>query len=123
MESETKTKTIYVSRIKGTNRIKLRDSDGNNPGNTNLTTLVNTGDTVEWKLDENSGLEAIIEIKKKWLSRQLLKVKPKESKGVWRGTVIDVSPGKGKYEKYNIAYKIKGNSSRRWSDPKLQMKN
>jgi len=123
METKPKIITIYVSKVAGKKKIKLRDSEGNDPGNSNLTTLVNTGDTIKWELDENSGLEAIMGIKKKWLSRQLLKTKPTESKGVWTGTVIDVSPGKGKYEKYKIAYKIKNNNSRRWSDPKLQMKN
>ncbi len=38
-------KTIYISRFSNTKKIKLRESDGNDPGNDDLTTYVSTGDT------------------------------------------------------------------------------
>ncbi len=117
------TKTIYVSRIPGTKKIKLRDSDGNDPGNDDLTTLVSTGDIVEWKLDTNSGLDEIIGIKKKLITNKLLKSNPTGSGGVWTGTVVDVSPGKDKKEKYKIGYKIPDDKKDHWDDPKLQIIN
>ena len=45
------TKTIYVSKVPNSKKIKLRDSDGNDPGNDDLTTLWNGNSilTVDWK--------------------------------------------------------------------------
>lgn len=115
------TKTIYVSKEPNSNKIKLRDSDGNDPGNDDLTTLVDPNDTVEWRLDTNSGLEGIIGVKKKNDTNDLLTGEPQESNGVWSATVVPVSPGKGKNEKYKIGYKIPNDDKKHWDDPKLQM--
>lgn len=119
------TKTIYVSRIPDTKKIKLRDSDGNDPGNDDLTTEVRTGDIVEWKLDKNSGLDSLIGIKKKKDTTQLLKGDPTGSNGVFTGHVVDVSPGKDKKMKYKIGYKFSDDKDKdeHWDDPKLQIIN
>ena len=76
---------------------------------------------MEWKLDTDSGLEGIIGIKKKKDTHDLLTGKPQESNGVWTATVVSVSPGKGKKEKYKIGYKIPKDDKKHWDDPKLQM--
>lgn len=117
------TKTIYVSRISGSKKIKLRDSDGNDPGNDDLTTYVSTGDTVKWELDTDSGLDSLLGIKKKDDSYQLLKEDPKGSGGIFTGQVVDVSPGKDKKEKYKIGYKLPNDKDEHWNDPKLQIIN
>ena len=114
------TKTIYVRKDPNSNKIILRDSDGNNPGNDDLTTLVDPNDTVEWRLDTNSDLEELIGVKKKKDTHDLLTAEPTVENGVWTATVVAVSPGKGKKEKYKIGYKTKDNK-KHWDDPKLQM--
>lgn len=118
-------RTIYVSRKNDTSHdIKLRDSEGHNPGDDKITTLVDTGDTVTWQLDSNSGLSAITNVKKKSDTHQLLTAEPHPgNNGKWVGTVVGTSPGKGKQEKYKIYYKIEGDDKEYHDDPKLQMNN
>jgi len=108
-----------------TKKIKLRDSDGNDPGNDDLTTLVSTGDTVIWELDSNSGLEALIGVKKKKDTTQLLTGDPTGSNGKFTGHVVAVSPGKHKKMKYKIGYKFADEKDKdeHWDDPKLQIIN
>lgn len=117
-------RTIYVSRLNSnSNKIKLRDSEGHNPGDDDLTTFVDTGDTVTWKLDTNSGLSEISKVEKKSDTHQLLTGKPQGNNGIWTGTVVSSSPGIGKKEKYKIYYKIAGDDKKRHDDPILQMNN
>lgn len=116
-------RTIYVSRKNDTSHhIKLRDSEGNNPGNDKITTLVDTNDTVTWELDTDSGLTAITKVHKKSDTHQLLTAEPhKGNSGKWVGTVVGTSPGKGKEEKYKIYYTI--GDKEYHDDPILQMNN
>ncbi len=120
----SKIKTIYVSKEKDSDELKLRDSEGHNPGDDKLTFLVDAGDTVNWKLDgTKSGLSEIFKVEKKSDTHHLLTSEPQPVDGFWQGTVKDPSPGKGKSEKYKIGYKVSGHDKKHWDDPKLQMKN
>lgn len=116
-------RTIYVSRLNpNSTQIKLRDSEGHNPGNDQLTTAVDTNDTVTWELDENSGLTAITNVQKKGNSpNDLLVSQPSSDNGKFVATVVSSSPGRGKIETYNISYKI--GDTEYHDDPILQMNN
>lgn len=115
---------IFVSRAGNSNNIKLRDSEGHNPGNDDITTDVNAGDTVVWQLDSNSGLYSLDGIQMKNDSENnLLTATPIGSNGMYTGTVVSNSPGRGKIEKYQIGYTVTQGSGTIWDDPKLQMNN
>lgn len=119
---------IYVSRNGRSHQLKLRDNQGHDPGNNDLTTEVNPNDTVQWQLDNNSGLEAITGIKPSDPSKpgyggsqDLLAAPPTNKNGIWEGTVVSPSPGRGKFENYMIGFKIPNDATEYWDDPKLQM--
>jgi hypothetical protein len=120
---------IYVSRNGQSHELKLRDNQGNNPGNNKLTTEVEPNDTVKWELDSDSGLSEITGIKESdntqpryKESQNLLQGPPKKKGGSWEATVVAQSPGKRKFENYMIGFKIEGDPKEYWDDPKLQMR-
>lgn len=122
--------TIYVSRNGNSFNLKLRDSEGHNPGNDDLTTLVNPGDQVIWMIDPNEPDIASLNGVNKTVpgdasydsnSIDLLASGTTNVNGVYYGTVVSTSPGGGKYEKYKIAFTVPNNSTIFWDDPKLQM--
>lgn len=122
--------TIYVSRNGNSYQLKLRDSEGHNPGNDDLTTTVDPGDTVTWELDPNeNGLTSINAVNKTVPgdasydsnSVDLLVSGTSSTNGVYTGTVVSPSPGNGKYEKYKIGFMVPGDSTIYYDDPKLQM--
>lgn len=120
---------IYVSRNGRSNHLKLRDNQGHDPGNNELTTEVDPNDKVIWQLDTNSGLSEIIGIKPSDSSKpeyrdsqDLLAGPPKNNNGYWEATVVSSSPGRGKFENYMIGFKIPNDETEYWDDPKLQMK-
>lgn len=119
--------TIYVSLKSGGKKpeLKLRDSEGHNPGNDDITTDVDAGATVIWELDTNSGLSGICGITKKSESgnNDLLTANPTSTEGKYQGTIVTPSPGKGKKEKYKICFTIPNDTTQYWDDPKLNMKN
>lgn len=117
---------IYVSRKGKSHKLKLRDSQGHNPGDNKITTEVRRADTVRWELDSDSGLSEITGIKesdntkRKYKgSQNLLETTPKKKNGGWEATVGDNPPGK--FENYMIGFKIEGDTKEYWDDPKLQM--
>ncbi|HSP82117.1 MAG TPA: hypothetical protein VLN72_00130 [Gillisia sp.] len=120
---------IYISRNGRSHQLKLRDNQGHDPGNNDLTTEVDPNDTVVWKLDTNSGLAEITGIKPSDPSKpeysnsqDLLAAPPKNNNGNWEATVVSPSPGRGKFENYMIGFKIPNDETEYWDDPKLQMK-
>ena len=113
--------TIFVSRNGNSKNIKLRDSEGHNPGNDDLTTTVDPGDTVTWELDTNSGLGSIVSIAKKASSPNNLFSSITSEDDIFFGTVVSVSPGKGQYETYAVQYTIPGDTTVYSDDPKIQM--
>ena len=120
---------IYVSRNGKSNQLKLRDNQGHDPGNNDLTTDVDPNDSIVWKLDTNSGLTEITGIKPSDSSQpayrgsqDLLAAPPNNNNGIWEATVVSSSPGPGKFENYMIGYKIPNDDTEYWDDPKLQMK-
>lgn len=123
--------TIYVSRNGNSFQLKLRDSEGHNPGNDNLTTDVNAGDTVTWQLDSNSGLSSIASIQLVGRtdpsynpnSINLLSNNPTSTNGVFTATVVSPSPGVNQFECYKIGFTIPGDSTIYYDDPKLKMNN
>ena len=113
---------IYVSRNGNSSNIKLRDSDGKNPGNDDLTSDVNPGDTIIWKLDSNSNLYSLDGIQIKPDSPDnLLTSPPTGSNNEFSATVVSISPGKGKIEKYMVGYTVSQGDETIWDDPKLRM--
>jgi hypothetical protein len=124
------TRTIYVSRNGTSYNLKLSDSEGHNPGNDNLTTDVDPGDTVQWVLDSNSGLSSLNGVNQSvpgdpsydTNSINLLTGAPQSNgNGGYTGTVVSSSPGAGRYEKYKIYFQVPGDPSVYNDDPKLQM--
>lgn len=120
--------TIYVSRNGNSTNLKLRDSEGHNPGNDDLTTDVNPGDTVQWELDNNSGLTSIASITKSDASNpkyqnsiDVLAAAPVNNNGIYSAQVVSPSPGKGKFENYNIGFTIPGSNEVYFDDPKMQL--
>lgn len=122
--------TIYVSRNGNSYQLKLRDSEGHNPGNDDLTTTVNPGDTVTWMLDPNdNGLTSINAVNKTVPgdpsydsnSVDLLVSGTSSTNGVYTGTVVSPSPGNAKYEKYKIGFMVPNDPTIYYDDPKLQM--
>lgn len=117
--------TIWVSRHGTTNGIKLRDSEGHNPGNDHITTDVSPGDIITWKLEpSNSGLSSLDGVRKKSTSpNNLLTGAPRgNGRNEYTATVVSPSPGKDKVEDYEVGYTISGESDTRWDDPKIKMK-
>ncbi|MDX1629591.1 MAG: hypothetical protein R3345_12880 [Fulvivirga sp.] len=126
--SNNTTRTIYVSRNGNSNQLKLRDSEGHNPGNDNLTTGVDPGDTVKWQLDSNSGLSSIEGVQQVTASDPSYNANAvnllsgiSSTGGVYTGTVVSPSPGQGKFENYKIGFKVPNDNNTYWDDPKLQM--
>ncbi len=122
--------TIYVSRNGSSYQLKLRDSEGHNPGNDDLTTTVVPGDTVTWMLDPNENNLTSINAVNKTVpgdpsydsnSIDLLVSGTSSTNGVYTGTVVTTSPGNGRYEKYKIGFMVPGDSTVYYDDPKLQM--
>lgn len=122
--------TIYVSRNGNSYQLKLRDSEGHNPGNDDLTTTVNPGDMVTWMLDPSgSNLTSLNAVNKTVPGDQsydansvdLLASGTSSTNGVYTGTVVSPSRGIGKYEKYKIGFMVPGDSTIYYDDPKLQM--
>lgn len=105
-------------------KLKLRDSEGNDPGDENLTTEVDPSATVTWVPDTASGINSLTGIRKKSkdAGEDLLAAPPVKEGNNYVGTIVANSPGKGKKEKYEIGFKIDGDSVEYWSDPVLQMK-
>lgn len=120
--------TIYVSRNGNSLKLKLRDSEGHQPGNDDLTTFVDPDDTVTWQLDDNSGLSSMVSITKadpsipKYSnSVQLLVADPVVVNNVGTGKVIKPSPGSGKFENYNVGFTVPNDTTTHYDDPKIQM--
>lgn len=120
---------IYVSRNGRSNELKLRDNQGHNPGNNKLDTDVRPNDTVRWQLDENSGLSEITGIRESDTTQEqyrhslnLLAGPARNKKGIWEATVVPNSPGKDKFQNYMIGFKVPGDDTEYWDDPKLIMK-
>lgn len=116
---------IYVSRNGNSQNIKLRDSNGDDPGNDQVTTVVDEGDTVIWALDpDGSNLYSLNGVEKKASSQvDLLKKQPApQSDGTYKAKVKKKDSLKGKKESYYIKYKITADGSILCDDPKLKMK-
>jgi len=105
-------------------KIKLKDSEGHDPGNDDITTSVDAGDTVTWIPDLASGISSLQGIRKKVVANNNnLLASVTEDNGNYSGTIVSPSPGKNKKEQYEIGFKIAGDTNTYWDDPKLKMKN
>ncbi len=122
-------RTVFVS-LQGegnSKNLRLRDSSGGDEVN-KLTTKVDVSDTVHWVVDPHppNGASPIHSIENVYGNDpdnvSLLTADPTEiGGGVWEGTVVSTSPGKGKQQKYNIDYKRTPGDDTQTCDPKLQM--
>ncbi len=121
---------IYVSRNGNSKQLKLRDSEGHNPSNDDLTTDVSPGNTIKWVLDSNSGLSSITQVKKVTPADPsyqpnavtLLTSEPTSVNNEIIAAVVATSPGSGKFENYKIGFTIPGDSTEYWDDPRLKMR-
>lgn len=125
--------TIYVSRNGNSNNIKVRDSEGNNPGNDNITTAVVAGFHVRWEVDpDDPSIDSITRIERKVKNTDpedanLIATGPTwippvdSTEGYWSATIVSPSPGKDKHESYTIYYKITSDGPEQHDDPKIQM--
>jgi hypothetical protein len=139
---------IFVSRQGNSHKLRLRDSLNDDPTNIgdDLTTLVEAGNTIQWVLDPNISSDPqkwfpIAEIKsiikavptpgpppQYQNSIPVLVEDPKIVDGVWTGTVLSTSPGKDKFENYNVGFTIANDPNPDdpngwwWDDPKIKMK-
>ncbi len=120
-------KIIYVSRNGKSQHIKLKDKV-NDPGNNKLTTRVDPSDKVIWQLDKDSGLSEITGIKESDNSKTQYKKSQnlfdgpvRKTKVGWEATILPVSPGSGKFQNYMVGFKIAGDDTEYWDDPKIQM--
>ena len=130
--------TIYVSRRGNSTNLRLRDSEGHDPGNDQITTMVNPSDTVTWQLDPNANPPAqpgyfpifeIISVKKadstqpQYLnSTEVLVSDPGAPvNGVVTGLVKSPTPGRGRFENYQISYYLVSGGVPQTDDPIMQM--
>ena len=116
------TRKIFIS--KGTDDgLKLRDSEGHDPGNDHLTTNVSPGDTVYWEIDpRDPSIYAIKGIVKKDNSpANLLTGPPVKDGNKYKWTVFDNPALRGQEEYYYIKYKITEGGSIKHDDPKMRM--
>ena len=132
------TRTIYVSRHgAGSHNLRLRDSEGNNPGDDNLTTSVDSGDTVQWVLDPNSNtpqsgyfpIASIVSIAysaptagpppKYKNSIRLIVPDPTNNNPakIWSGNVLNPAPAG--FEDYTIGFTVPNDSVTYYDDPKM----
>ena len=130
--------TIYVSRLGNSNNLRLRDSEGDDPGNDDLITDVNVSDIITWIKDPRANspaqpgyfpIECITNITKadsrlpKYRnSIPVLTADPTVSECSAIGTVLATSPGSGKFENYNIFYTLPGDTTIHQDDPQLRMR-
>lgn len=129
--------TIYVSRNGNSTNLNLRDNEGN-AGMNELTTGVTAGSLVIWQLDPNppagsNSISAITGIQRTVKDNNPNDVAILDSDpqwhsdlsypggGYWEATVKSPSPGRGKYETYNISFTVPGDTTVYTDDPKLQM--
>jgi hypothetical protein len=133
--------TIYVSRQGNSANLRLRDSEGNNPGNDQITTLVDPGNIVTWELDPRADINSpehqngyfpiyeLISVKKADSTKPqylhstdvLVSDPPPPVNGVITGLVKSPSPGKGRFENYQITYLLLPGGQPVTDDPVMQM--
>jgi len=130
---------IYVSRAGMSDRLRLRDEQSD-PGDAELVTGVDPGDTVQWELDPRSlgpephpgyfPISSIVGIRRSTSADgkqyahcvEVLEEDPLPGPhGVFIGTVRSPSVGQGKEEDYMISYTLPGETEVFKQDPKLQM--
>ncbi len=99
-----KTVTIYLRSVEqeGKKRLAMFDSNGNGDID-NLTTEVEAGATVIWKLDSFSGIRSITRIYSKTGKRNVFKNDPAK-RLVWKGFMLQLSKDAEGEEAYNIDY-------------------
>ncbi|ELR68919.1 hypothetical protein C900_05612 [Fulvivirga imtechensis AK7] len=112
------TETIKISKQSTGTGLYLEDNEGHAGDNT-ITTTVDPGDTVVWKLKDGGGIDEITNIYAKSTSQDIFSSDPvKQSDGSWKGTVSSSATGS---ESYSIDYKIGGTEYT--DDPELKVNN
>jgi hypothetical protein len=113
------TRYINVSYYDGA--LHFHDSEGNE--GTDITTGVDPGDTVIWRIGSKGGLYSIESVSKKADSRYNLLVNPpsRNPHENFQGDVVQISPAPHAEESYNISYKLVEGGPTIPDDPKLRM--
>lgn len=95
--------TIYISKQTTGTGLFLSDNEGHS-GDNSITTNVNPGDTVTWKLKSAGGIDEITNIAAKAGNTDIFSSNPSaQSDGSWKGIVSASATGS---ESYLIGYKI-----------------
>ena len=123
--------TIFVSVNGNSGNLRLRDSQGHDPGNSDLTTFVSPDNIVTWEIDPAPppGARPVASIERVYKkpnndpnNYSLLTDEPTNTgNGVFQATVVKRSPGSGKQLFYNIDFKLDPGGPTLTDDPKLQM--
>jgi len=125
-------KIIYAIRNGNSNTIRLFSSDGNSNYNKDfdIETGIDPDDVIIWTLAENSGLaslEGVVPTTGKGNPNyEAILLKENHvgmvAPSVYLGTVISPSVGIGKIQTYEVGFKVPGDDTTYWKDPKLIMK-
>lgn len=121
--------TIYLSVNGNSTNLRIRDSEGHNPGNDDITTTVTASDSVTWEPDPTppSGAKAIASIvsvfRKNLPNNGDLLMSPPTNNGTgqFTATVKSPAPSSGTIEQYGIQYTLANDPNTYTDDPKLQM--
>ncbi len=126
------TTIIYVSRKGNAKQIRLFGSDGSNNFNKDIETGVDPNDKVIWKLANDSNLASLEDVqvtnkhpKDKYsdvLLYDIVKIILPNGDYYFEGTVKSVSPGKNKFQTYQVDFKVPKDNTVHSEDPKLIMK-
>jgi len=111
--------TITVNRVPNTTDIYLTDSEGHGVGaqRDNITTEVQSGDTVTWAV--GSGITSIEGIQSKD-STNFFSTAPSAANR-WTGTIKSGLSANDE-EAYKIGYKVDNDRTTYWDDPRLKVK-
>lgn len=139
------TKTIYVSKKGNSGNLKLRDSEGHNPNNDDLTTNVGSGDTVKWEKDPDASspnsIDSIVSVTYSppqagpppiyQNSVKILYHIDKDGNHVFDGNAavadgvatayVQNGTAANAIENYNIGYKEVEGGQTKYDDPRLRM--
>ncbi len=99
--------------------LRLKDSEGHD-ADKSITTDASPGDTIIWKLANNSNISEIVNVYKKTESQDVFSPDPHKDTDVeWQGTISETASGT---ESYNIKFIYEEDGKVYTDDPKVVIK-